>query len=132
MVRRGRGSLEQEIIAVLERTGAPMTVAEVNRSLDDTLAYTTVMTALARLHDKGVLCRSARGRGFAYELSGSVESLPAARAARHMRQLLDGHGARADVLARFVAELNADDEKTLLELLEHGGELPAAGGTEGA
>lgn len=108
-----------------------MTVAEVNRSLDGPLAHTTVMTTLARMHDKGVLRRSARGRGFAYQLVGSVESLPAARVARHMRQLLDGQVARGDVLARFVAELNPDEEKTLLELLERGDKSSAAGGTEG-
>jgi len=39
-----------------------------------------------------------------------------------MRRLLEGQGTRADVLARFVAELDADDGAVLLGLLADIGE----------
>jgi predicted transcriptional regulator len=104
--------------------GRPVTVAEVVVALAEPTAYTTAMTTLARLHDKGALVRERLGRGFAYAPAAAPESLPAAQAARQMRRLLDGHGTRADVLARFVAELTADDEAVLLGLLADPGQSP--------
>lgn len=104
--------------------GRPVTVAEVVIALAEPTAYTTAMTTLARLHDKGALVRERLGRGFVYAPAAAPESLPAAQAARQMRRLLDGHGTRADVLARFVAELTADDEAVLLGLLADTGQSP--------
>ncbi len=115
--RRARGSLEHEVLDVVARAPGPVSVAEVMAALGDSTAYTTAMTTLARLHDKGALVRERRGRAFVYSPAAAPDAVPAARAARQMRRLLEGQGTRADVLARFVAELDADDEAVLLELL---------------
>lgn len=123
--RRARGSLEHEVLATVSGAGRPVTVAEVVETLAEPTAYTTAMTTLARLHDKGALVRERLGRGFVYSPAAAPESLPAAQTARQMRRLLDSHGTRADVLARFVAELTADDEAVLLGLLGDTDETPA-------
>ncbi|MHC3366317.1 BlaI/MecI/CopY family transcriptional regulator [Rhodococcus aetherivorans] len=117
MARRLRGTLEQEIVDVLAGAKEPLTVARVNELLPGALAHTTVMTTLARMHGKGILDRTPSGRGYAYRLAAPIETLPAAQAARDMHRLLDKYGRRADVLARFVAELTPDDERMLLRLL---------------
>ena len=59
---RARGALEQEVLGCLAAAGRPLTTAEVQAGLDGHLAYTTVMTALTRLHAKGVLTRQPAGR----------------------------------------------------------------------
>ena len=51
--RRASGSLESEVLAALWAAERPLTTAEVAEALDSGLAYTTVQTILARLHDKG-------------------------------------------------------------------------------
>src|SRR4051812_49926529 len=67
---RRRGALEQEVLVCLGAAGRPLTVAEVLTELGGDLAYTTVLTALSRLHAKGALSREPAGRGYAYALPG--------------------------------------------------------------
>ncbi len=125
MQRRPRGSLEREVLAAVADAQAPQTVAQVAALVRGATAYTTVMTTLGRLHDKGALKREREGRGFVYSLTTAPQSVDAARTARQMHRLLQGQGRREDVLARFVAELGPGDEQVLLELLgAHG--MPGA------
>jgi predicted transcriptional regulator len=91
-----------------------LTPAQVLSELDAGLAYTTVMTTLARMAGRGVLDRRRVGRAYAY----SPVRDPATLTARRMRRLLDTDTNRAGVLARFVAELGPDDGKVLAALLE--------------
>lgn len=114
MARQPAGGLEQEVLAVLAAARAPMTPAEVQAELDRELAYTTVMTALTRLHDKGAVTRERAGRGYAYTWAADTSTLTA----RRMRRLLDHGTDRETVLARFVAELGPDDGRLLAQLLE--------------
>lgn len=113
------------MLATVAAAGRPLTPAEVLDGLGRELAYTTVMTTLARLHDKGALVRERRGRAFAYAAAGEPAAVAAALTARQMRRLLDGDQDRAGVLARFVAELDPADERTLTALLEEAGGRPA-------
>src|SRR5438552_3372280 len=66
----GLGPLEAEVMAVLWRADGPLPVREVAARLsagrDAALAYTTVMTVMTRLANKGILARSRSGRRFAY------------------------------------------------------------------
>ena len=122
-MRREPGGLEGAVIDSLAAGGA-MTVAQVRAELGGHLAHTTVMTALGRLADKGLVSRSRHGRSFVYTLVAPVDELPALRAAVRMRRELDSHQARAEVLANFVAGLGPDDEALLLQLLADPGENP--------
>ena len=111
--RRPSGALEAEIVAALWAAGEPLTPKAVQGELGGKLAYTTVMTALSRLYDKGVVSREKRGRAYAYT---AVLDSPGIAAAR-MRELMDAGGDREAVLARFLGTLSDDDERTLAELL---------------
>jgi predicted transcriptional regulator len=117
---RRRGALEQEVLACLAAAGRPLTVAEVLAELGGDLAYTTVLTALSRLHAKGALTREPAGRRYAYALPADPAAVGAAVTARRMSRLLDSREDRAGVLARFVADLSPEDERLLAELLTEG------------
>lgn len=118
MQRRPRGSLEHEVLAVVAAAQDPQTVAQVTAAVAGATAYTTVMTTLGRLCDKGALHREREGRGFVYSLAAAPQSVTAALTARQMHRLLQSEGRREDVLARFVAELGPGDEQLILELLD--------------
>ncbi|MER5543903.1 BlaI/MecI/CopY family transcriptional regulator [Streptomyces sp. NPDC001118] len=112
--RRARGELEGEVLAALWAAGAPVAAAVVQEQVPGA-AYTTVLTILTRLCDKGLVTRQREGRSHVY---APVDD-QAGHAAAGMHSLLDEGGDRAAVLARFVSELSAEDEQ-LLEQLLHG------------
>ncbi|MEV6028785.1 BlaI/MecI/CopY family transcriptional regulator [Streptomyces sp. NPDC052036] len=112
--RRARGELEGEVLAALWAAGGPVTAAVVQEQVAGA-AYTTALTILTRLCDKGLVTRQREGRGHVYVPVDDQAGLAAAG----MHSLLDEGGDRAEVLARFVSELSAEDEQ-LLEQLLHG------------
>src|SRR5260370_41796515 len=74
MTRQGSGSLgplEGQVMEVLWAAGEPLSVRAVledlNGARDQALAYTTVMTVMARLAEKDVLRRTMNGKGYVYE-----------------------------------------------------------------
>jgi predicted transcriptional regulator len=121
--RRAAGELEAETLAVLQAAGVALTPGQVRERLGDSLAYTTVVTILSRLHAKGVLTRLKSGRAYSYTPVADEPGL----AARSMRRVLDAQADRDAVLARFVSGLSAADEDLLRRMLtEHG----AVGGAD--
>lgn len=111
--RRPSGSLEADVLAALWAASTSLTPREVQGQLGGTLAYTTVMTALARLHDKGAVARERVGRAYAYTPVLDQSGIAAAR----MRRLLEAGADRHSVLAQFVGALSSQDERMLEELL---------------
>jgi predicted transcriptional regulator len=110
--RRARGRLEDEVIATLAAAQGPMTTSEVLAQLGDDLAYTTVMTTLTRLYEKGTLTRARDGRSYAYAVARPEE-----RVARSMSAALEGSPDRGLALARFVEALDPADLPVLRRLL---------------
>jgi predicted transcriptional regulator len=100
------GPLEAEVMDVLWTAGTPMSVREVlarvNEPRPEPLAYTTVMTVLARLAEKQILARVRDGRGYVYEPAVSDVAQIAVRGV--MREFGDA------AMARFVDEARADPE----------------------
>lgn len=121
--RRPRGALEGEVLSTLQAADRALTVAEVVQRVGGGLAYTTVMTILARLHEKGTVQREPAGRAYAYRPVADEAGLTA----RRMRRLLDAGPDRDTVLARFVDDLSDDDERALRRLLEGADETPGEG-----
>ena len=116
--RRAPGPLEAAVLAVVAAAGEPVAVSDVQRKLPGSPAYTTVMTTLSRLAGKGALTQARDGRAFRYSLAAPVDAVDDAVAARRMRRLLSDGSDRAGVLARFVAELDPDEERMLAALLD--------------
>ena len=111
--RRGSGELEAAVLAALQAAGTALSPGEVRDRLDAGLAYTTVVTILSRLYDKGVLDRRKSGRSYVYAPVADEPGL----AARRMTRVLDGESDREAVLARFVSSLSESDEDLLRALL---------------
>ncbi len=117
MPRREPGALEREILVCLAANDEPMSASQVRAELPGQLAYTTVMTTLARMYGKRALARTQRGRAYVYALPDSPDTAHASMAAYRMQRTLDDGADRASVLAQFVANLEPDDEQLLHELL---------------
>lgn len=119
--RRPVGALEAEILALLQTAGQALTPGQVLERLGDELSYSTVVTVLSRMHDKGLLTRAKQGRAYAYAPVADAHGMTA----RRMRQVLDSDPDREAVLSRFVDDLSAGDEQLLRQLL--GGDLTGEG-----
>lgn len=112
------GPLEQRVMARLWEAG-PQTVGDVmdalNASAARRLAYTTVMTILVRLHEKGLVTREKDGRNYRYTSAVDENSLEAQLGRRELNRLIDRYGAAS--VAGFAAELGegelADRLRTL-------------------
>lgn len=86
--------------------------AELARTGDD-LAYTTVMTVLARLHDKGVVARVKDGRRYLYSMSKRGPTMTSSIVARIQRALYPTDAARP-ILALIDDLSLSDDDLRLL------------------
>lgn len=98
------GALEAEVMDVLWSSDEAQSVRQVLDSLNANrtapLAYTTVMTVLVRLAEKGVLGREHAGRGFVYAPALGDE------AAIAVQGVVRDYGEAA--LAHFVDQAKAD------------------------
>ena len=112
------GELEGLVMDVLWDSAEPLTPAAVRERLDPgrPLAYTTVMTILVRLVDKGLVTRSQNGRAYAYRPRLSREE----QAAQRMSELLAATGDSSVALSRFVATLPPEQVAELRRLLQDG------------
>jgi len=117
------GDLELDVLRVVWARGEA-TVADVRSALSRRrrLAYTTVMTVMVRLTDKGLLRRYKSGRRYLYSPAKSREELAAGLAGEVARALLADFGDLA--IAQFVKEvgsINADALARLAELAKDEG-----------
>jgi predicted transcriptional regulator len=117
--RLGMGALEAAVMDVLWDRGGWLNPGEVHAVLaeDRPLAYTTVMTILVRLWQKGRLERERDGRAFVYRPLRSREE----HAASRMGELLVGAGDRPAALAHFLLALPPSDRAQLRRLLQSQG-----------
>lgn len=97
---------ELDVMAVLWARG-PSTVAEVKGSLDDALAYTTVLTVLRTLEAKGHVTHESDGKAHRYV--ARVERDAAGRSAlgRIVEKIFGG--SRELLLTQLVGERSVDD-----------------------
>ena len=104
---RRLGELEADVMELAWDRGDWIGVNELLAALHgQQRAYTTVMTIVTRLCDKGLLERRREGRGFVYRPTLSKEEL----AARTLREVLAGADDPRAVLAHFVKDLEASPE----------------------
>lgn len=102
------GDLEREIMEIMwhrEQGSVRDVLVELNarRPAGQQLAYTTVMTVMARLAEKGLLRRTLVGKAHAYEVAESREAF-LARASRELaHQLIEDFGEAA--IDGFLQEL---------------------------
>lgn len=103
------------MVTVLGASSSPLTPGEVRDRLDPdgALAYSTVVTTLTRLYEKGAVTRHRDGRAFRYGAVSNAAGLVGDR----MGRLLAAEPDRASVLRRFISTLDDRDEEILRALL---------------
>jgi predicted transcriptional regulator len=107
------GELEQQVIGVLwAHMGTEMTVRQVAEHFPDH-AYTTVLTVLDRLEQKGMVRRIRGGRAHRYVANGSRE----AYAATLMRDALSAAPDPDAVLVHFAETVSPDEAELLRQIL---------------
>lgn len=116
MKRLRSGELENQVLDIVWAAQGPVTPREVHETLSKKrkLAYTTAMTILVRLCEKGVLEREPAGRAFAYRPRISREQ----RAAARMSDALTTAGDPALALTHFVKTLPPDQLDELRSALQ--------------
>jgi len=120
MAKLAMGELEAAVMDVLWDAAGPLTPGQVHEVLsgERSLAYTTVMTILVRLWQKGRLDREPLGRAYSYRPLQSREAYAASR----MDEVLGGTRDRPLALSYFIAGLKPGDRARMRALLETRGE----------
>lgn len=113
------GSLQTRVLETLSKRG-PSTVREVAEALRGKFAYTTVMTVLSRLHEKGLAGRQQRGKGYVYATKYAVEELRDRMAQHLVAELVNDFGDLA--LTHFASALDRLDRRRLAALRKRAGE----------
>jgi predicted transcriptional regulator len=102
------GPLERRVMEQLW-AGGPQTVADVldalNRVSERRLAYTTVMTILVRLREKGYVSRAQTGRTYTYDAAMDEPTLTASVGRRELNRLIERYGAAS--VANFAEDLGS-------------------------
>lgn len=112
--------LEQEVMEEIWRLGETpgrAVLDGLNARSQRIRAYTTIMTILNRLHDKGLLRRRRQGKGDVYAATYSREEYADARAAAQVHALVDEWGELAFVhFAKQMAALDPGRRQQLSRL----------------
>ena len=96
--------------------GEDFAVRDVQGKLGRPIAYTTVMTVMTRLAEKGLLSRVARGRAYVYRPKLSKQEYAEALSRSRVRSLIDDFGELA--IAQFAEELEQVDPERAKRLGE--------------
>lgn len=92
---------ELEVMSILWRLGSA-TVAEVREALDGELAYTSVLSALQTLEDKGYVRHESEGRAYRYLPTVGAERAGGSAIARIREAIFQGSAER--MFAQFVSD----------------------------
>lgn len=111
------GDLERQVFLALRASGRSSVAETVDQLTREgrPLAYTTVMTVMTRLWEKGYLLRRRQGKAYVYEARDQAE-IAGDLGSRAVREALEKYGAPA--LMGFVRELSPEQRATVARLLE--------------
>jgi len=114
------GPLEMQVVGLFSGSEA-VSVTETQERLGargTKLAYTTVMTVLLRLHEKGLLVRRKDGRRFLYGLAKNASTVTTGIVARIHRSLFGKVRLRPLVALLDEDELSTDELRVLRRLVD--------------
>ncbi len=105
----------------------PSTVRDVWEVLNTArpLAYTTGMTILSRLAEKGIVERESTGRSYRYHAAKTPDELLAGISLRRVEEVVSDFGEVA--IAQFVDRMKRLDPDRLKELLRATEDMPEGG-----
>jgi len=108
-VEKYLGGLQAEIMELVWHRH-PVTVRDVMNELAPTrpLAYTTVMTVMSRLAEKGLLHQKRDNKSFVYEPAVTADEFLSSLSRDIVRDLLQDFGQVA--VSQFVSEIDSQDD----------------------
>jgi predicted transcriptional regulator len=108
---------ELQVMSILWRLGSA-TVAEVRDALDEPLAYTSVLSALQTLEEKGYVGHDAEGRAYRYKPLVAADRAGGSAIARIRDAIFQGSSEK--MFAQLVSDrgLSKDDLTRMRALLE--------------
>lgn len=115
------GELQSEVMEVIWQSQDPVSVKTVTQSLQEkrTIAYTTVMTVMGRLVDKGLLKRKESGKAYIYQPTHSKEKFLTRVSRQIIRNFASTFGEPAIThFAEEVDKLAPEKKKELVKLLK--------------
>jgi len=107
------GSLQSRVLQALYRQG-PSSVRAIADTFKSKFAYTTVMTVLVRLHEKGLVGREQQGKGYVYTPRYTMAELRDRMAKYLVDEIVGDFGDVA--LAHFAGALDRVDRHRLARL----------------
>ena len=115
------GELEKEIMGIIWKNDQQETVRSVFETLSKKrkIAYTTVMTIMNRLVNKGLLKRSLESKVYSYEAVYSKDRFLTKMSKQIIKNFVSSFGDAA--IASFIHEVDkipADKKRKLLKLLK--------------
>ncbi len=110
------GDLERQVFLAVRASGRSSVAETAERLASEgrTLAYTTVMTVMTRLWEKGYLFRLRQGKAYIYEAREQGE-IAGELGGRAVREALEKYGASA--LIGFVRNLSPEQRAAVARLL---------------
>lgn len=113
---RAFGHLERDVMRAIWQSADPLTGHQVAAKLSPQrdIAYTTLITVVERLREKGLLTRVRDGRSYRYRALVSADDY----AASLMTQVLEDSANRQGALLRFAGQLDGEEAATLRAALE--------------
>ena len=117
------GELETQVMEIVWKAMKPISVSDVVQILSKKrgIAYTTVMTIMTRLAEKGLLKRITLGKAYLYKPAYSKDTFLTRVSRKIIKNLVSSFGDRA--IAHFAKELEkipSDKKKKLLKILRNG------------
>lgn len=99
------GELETQVMEIVWEAQEPVSVSDVVKTLSKkrTIAYTTVMTIMGRLTDKGLLKRTSLGKAYFYKPTYSKDTFLTRVSRQIIKNLASSFGETA--IAHFADEL---------------------------
>jgi len=107
---------ELAVMAVLWKTGGA-TVTEVREALDEELAYTSVLSALQTLEDKGYVRHEAEGRAYRYFATVEAEAAGGSALKRIRESIFQGSAEKMVAQLLSDRDLSREDLQRLRSLL---------------
>ena len=114
-LRKILGDLETDIMEIIWQKGE-LTVRQVYEMLQEkrTIAYTTVMTVMSRLADKGLLQKIKEGNAFLYRAPSTKEEFTRSTLKKVINELMADFSAPA--ISQFLDSIEDADPEKMEEL----------------
>ncbi len=116
------GDLESEVMNIVWREQVPIAVREVAEKLQKKreIAYTTVMTVMSRLVEKGILTRKPRGASYYYKTAVPRDTFVANTVHRVFTTTVSALGeASAAYFIKEIQKLPSKKRRELVRILDN-------------